>query len=162
MDYKLAISIVSLVFSAVALYFTFKKDSHRVRILGFESMPSKYMDLFSINNDSSFPITISAILHISHNGKITKMEKCFKYIENERLPIPYTIQPRSTLRAGAVSGVIPSQKQHSYGVQLDCGRTFYVSGNLPPKVAIKFKLKEVLSRLTSGKYGTQRYLYPDA
>ncbi|MXR68757.1 hypothetical protein GNT65_08745 [Shewanella sp. JBTF-M18] len=161
MDYKLAISLISLFFSAVALYFTFKKDAHRLRLTSFESMPKKYRDHFSINNDSSFPVRVSAVGHIDSRGKLTWIKKTFEVTKNTRIELPHTIEPRTTLRLGIVSGVLPTQKHHGYCVQLDCGRTFYTSGNLPTKLALTNKLKGLLSRLTSGKYGSPNYLYPE-
>ncbi|MNJ23733.1 hypothetical protein D3C77_181260 [compost metagenome] len=146
------ISIFALGASLAALYFTFKKDAHRIR-LSLNKGPYGTSDFISINNDSSFPVFISSVGHIPLDGEIEWMQKICDGKVNKSFEFPVKIDARSTYQ-GVLLGSYPSKsKSYAYCVQLDCGRTFVISVTMPRKAYMRLKLLSILSWLSSGRIG---------
>lgn len=150
--FSIIISSVALIFSGIALYFTFKKDAHRLSLF-LKKSPRLYLDCLSINNDSSFPVRLSSIGHINAYGKIIWLDNFCDLTKNKGLGFPIQIDARSTFEGAVIYRQIPEDSEYGYCVQLDCGRTFIAEGNLNKKLSKSLKIKSFLSRITSGKKG---------
>lgn len=145
-------STLALTISFAALYFTFKKDAHRIR-LKLDKGPYGTSDFLSINNDSSFPVNISSVGHLPLDGKIEWMSKICDGKVNQSFNFPVIVDPRSTYQGVLVGNYPIKSKQYAYCVQLECGRTFVISNTLPYKTRAKLKLLSLLSWLSSGGLG---------
>ncbi|MFG9945120.1 hypothetical protein [Pseudomonas aeruginosa] len=148
-------SILALAISSTALYFTFKKDAHRIR-LNLEKGPYGTSDFLSINNDSSFPVHISSVGHLPLNGEIEWTSKIGDGKINKSFEYPVKVDPRSTYRGIFVGNYPHKSRQYAYCVQLDCGRTFVVSRTLPKVAYAKLKLLAFLSWISSGQLGFKK------
>ncbi|MXR31893.1 hypothetical protein [Pseudomonas sp. PICF6] len=149
------VSILALGISFTALYFTFKKDAHRIR-LTLNKGPHGTSDFISINNDSSFSVFISSVGHLPLDGKIEWTRKICDGKLNKSFEFPVKVDARSTYQ-GVLLGDYPSKsKQYTYCVQLDCGRTFVISNTIPRKDYAKLKLLSLLSWLSSGRAGFKK------
>ncbi|WP_434653856.1 hypothetical protein [Chromobacterium violaceum] len=151
---QIYISIISIIFSSIALIFTFKKDMHRLRT-AIDYRKNYYHDILSINNDASFPVGISAVGHVNLAGGIKWLTDLGEYRENKHVKYPIRIDPRSTYLCTVVHGPEFPKKQSTYGycVQLECGRTFFCKGNLPWILSVKLTFQSLISRISSGRYG---------
>ncbi|WP_448724576.1 hypothetical protein [Pseudomonas farris] len=149
------VSILALSISFTALYFTFKKDAHRIR-LTLNKGPYGTSDFISINNDSSFSVFISSVGHLPLDGEIEWARKICDGKVNKSFEFPVKVDARSTYQ-GVLLGDYPSKsKQYAYCVQLDCGRTFVVSNTIPCKDYVKLRLLSLLSWLSSGRVGFKK------
>ncbi|WP_141230166.1 hypothetical protein [Pseudomonas sp. Irchel 3A5] len=155
MSFSEWISILALAISFSALYFTFKKDAHRIR-LSLNKGPYGTSDFISINNDSSFPVFISSVGHLPLNGAIEWISKICDGKINKSFEFPVRVDPRSTYQGVFLGGYPHKSEMYSYCVQLDCGRTFVVSNTIPRKAYIKLKLLSLLSWLSSGRFGFEK------
>jgi hypothetical protein len=152
MSTPVAISLAALAISGAALYFTFKKDAHRVR-LALTKVPEDNRDHLRINNDSSFPVRVCAVGRIERFGGVKWLKSFGNWEKNDTEPYPITVGARTTLRGFKVHGMHHPVDAYGYCVQLDCGRTFVAAGDLPLQVAYRFKAMAILSWLSSGRLG---------
>lgn len=155
MSFSEWISILALAISFSALYFTFKKDAHRIR-LRLNKGPYGTSDFISINNDSSFSVFISSVGHLPLDGEIEWISKMCDGKINKSFEFPIRVDSRSTYQGVFVGDYPHKSNQYAYCVQLDCGRTFVVSNTIPCKAYIKLKLLSLLSWLSSGRFGFKK------
>ena len=149
------VSTASLVVSFIALYFTFKKDAHRIRLtLNYGKYGTS--DYISINNDSSFPVRVSSVGYIDESESITWLEKICEAKENVSHLFPVEVGARSTYQGIILGRHVSSTAKYGYCVQLDCGRTFTIQGRLSKKIATKLKTKSFISWLSSGRLGFEK------
>jgi len=146
------ISIFALGISLTALYFTFKKDAHRIR-LNLNKGPYGTSDFISINNDSSFPVFISSVGHLPLDEEIEWMQKICDSKVNKSFEFPIKVDARSTYQGVILGGYPSKSKRYAYCVQLDCGRTFVISDTMPRQAYLKLKVLSLLSWLSSGRIG---------
>ncbi|WP_145994249.1 hypothetical protein [Pseudomonas sp. QC2] len=149
------VSIFALGISLVALYFTFKKDAHHIR-LTLNKGPSGLSDFISINNDSSFSVFISSIGYLPLGGKIEWIDRICDGKVNESFEFPVSVHAKSTYRGVILGDYALKSKQYAYCVQLDCGRTFVVSNTFPCKDYVKLRLLSLLSWWSSGRIGFKK------
>lgn len=107
MSFSAWVSVFALAISIIALYFTFKKDAHRIR-LKLNRGPYGTSDFISINNDSSFSVFISSVGHVPLDGEIEWMKKICDGKINESFDFPVKVDARSTYE-GVLLGGYPSK-----------------------------------------------------
>ena len=145
----IAISILALIFSGISLFFTFRKDAHRVK-LRIVTNPSGARNYISINNDSATSVQVQSIGTIDDKSKINWLTSCCDAIPNESVQFPKTVDARSTFEASVST---PNKKNYAYCVQLACGRTFVVNNTLNKKCFRGLWWRSLLSRITAGRKG---------
>lgn len=157
------ISTISLVFSGIALYFTFKKDAHRIRLV-HRKFHERYLDTVAINNDSGFSVRLAAIGHINQQGKITWLQYIGNATTNSNVDLPILLEARSTFFSMVTHNIhsFPQGAVYGFCVQLSCGRTSITSGNLPNGLKFRLKVRELISWLSSGSFGFPRSNLPYA
>ncbi|CBJ36231.1 exported protein of unknown function [Ralstonia solanacearum CMR15] len=158
MNTSLAISLFSVAIASVALYFTFKKEAHRLRLYR-ETVTNRWHDVLSVNNDSSFPVQISAIGCLTTSGQIHWLALVGEYRSNQGVDYPIAVPGRSTYHVTVMHRYLPppgGSTPLGYCVQLDCGRTFVITSTLEWKIAVAFGLKSLASRLWPGRAGFPR------
>lgn len=164
--FSLVVSLISALVASVALYFTFKKDAHRLRLY-WTNVMNGWHDVLSINNDSSFPVQVAAIGYLSMDGQVRWLPSVGDYRANQHVDYPIPISGRSTYHVTVMHRYLPCTNRRTprgYCVQLDCGRTFVIVPTLRRRTAVAFKLKSLASRLWPGKVGFPRselHLRPD-
>lgn len=150
------LSIISAFISVTALYFTFKKDAHRLRV-NHKYKHREWHDILSINNDSSFTVQISAIGCLTEDGSVHWIELVGDYKANNLIDYSIPISGRSTFYALVMHRNLPGRAPAAgYCVQLDCGRTFVSVAGLGTKASVAFKVRSAISWLSSGKTGFPR------
>lgn len=158
MDASLTISLFSAAIASVALYFTFKKDAHRLRLYR-RDVSKGWHDVLSVNNDSSFPVQISAVGCLTMSGEVHWLASVGEYRANQNVNYPISVPSRSTYHVLVMHRYLPlpnGRTPRGYCVQLDCGRTFVITSTLGWKAAVAFGLKSLASRLWPGKAGFPR------
>ncbi|HGM7926780.1 TPA: hypothetical protein ACKQKD_000499 [Pseudomonas aeruginosa] len=155
MSFSEWMSVLALAISFAALYFTFKKDAHRIR-LSLKKGSYGTSDFISINNDSSFSVHISSVGHLPLGGKIEWIEKIGDGKSNKRVDFPVVLEPRTTYQGILVGDYPFKSSQYAYCVQLDCGRTFVISDTFPRKNYFQLKMLSLLSWVSSGRLGFER------
>ena len=159
MTLSIWISIAALLLSTMAMYFTFKKDAHRIRV-HHGTVSGHYFDEVSINNDSSFPVRVAAIGHVDINGRIAWIDYFFDIRANKTESYPLLIEGRNTYLCGInprkQKARIPNSDTYGYCVQLQCNRTFVSTNTLPWPQILLLKSRELISRISQGKWGFQR------
>jgi len=164
--FSLVVSLISALIASVALYFTFKKDAHRLRLY-WTNVLNGWHDVLSINNDSSFSVQVSAIGYLAMDGQVHWLPSVGDYGANQHVDYPISISGRSTYHVTVMHRYLPWSNRRTprgYCVQLDCGRTFVIASTLGRRTAAAFELKSLTSRLWPGKAGFPRselYLRPD-
>lgn len=156
--FSFVVSLISALIASVALYFTFKKDAHRLR-LHRRDVNKGWHDVLSINNDSSFSVQIAAVGCLTTSGKIHWLASVGEYRANQYVNYPIPVPGRSTYHVIVMHRYLPSTYRHGprgYCVQLDCGRTFVITSTLGRRMAVAFGLKSLASRLWPGKVGFPR------
>ena len=154
MSLSILISIISLVFSGVALYFTFKRDAHRVKI-SHEYFSKRWFEGVKIQNGSAFGVKLIALGHIDPKGHITWLSQVGDVVSKQFIKFPLTVESRSTLFCTVAHNIhtFPQGETYGFCIQLSCGRTFVSTGNLPMKLSIKLRLLQLVSRLSEGERG---------
>lgn len=144
--------IVSLAFSSIALFFTFRKDAHRIS-LEVNPMWEQFIDVIGVNNDSSFPVGVLSVGHINQDGDVTWVP-VGDFVQNKSAPYPIRIEPRSlrTLHVMVVRLFNNQKSPHGYCVQLESGRIYVVQHTASLKTIFKFYVSSLLSRLSAGRY----------
>ncbi|MDO3624446.1 hypothetical protein Q3O98_25595 [Ralstonia pseudosolanacearum] len=164
--FSLAVAIISALIASVALYFTFKKDAHRLR-LHRRDVNKGWHDVLSVNNDSSFPVQIAAVGCLTMRGEVHWFASVGEYRSNQHVNYPISVPARSTYHVVVMHRYLPFTNRSAprgYCVQLDCGRTFVITSTLERWTAVAFGLKSLASRLWPGKAGFPRselHLRPD-
>lgn len=164
--FSLAVAIISALIASVALYFTFKKDAHRLRLHRRE-VSKGWHDVLSVNNDSSFPVQIAAVGCLTMSGEVHWFASVGEYRSNQHVHYPISVPARSTYHVIVMHRYLPFTDRRTprgYCVQLDCGRTFVITSTLERWTAFAFGLKSLASRLWPGKAGFPRnelHLRPD-
>lgn len=154
MTYPIIISTLSFFCSCIALYFTFKRDTHRIRA-SQKTIRNRHIDTVTVNNDSGFAVNVSAIGHINHRGNIIWLDDVSNASTGGYIKFPIVIDARSALSSIITHNIhtFPQGKVYGFCIQLACGRTSVTVGNLPRKLALNLRIREVLSWLSSGKIG---------
>jgi hypothetical protein len=155
MSLSVFVSIFALIISCIALYFTFKKDAHRIRLDLGKNSP-EFTEFLSINNDSSFPVQIASIGHLAMDREIEWMSEICDASVNVTFKFPIKVDARSTYHAVVLWEYLKRAKKYAYCVQLVCGRTFVISNTLPRKFYIKLKMMSLISWSTSGRVGFEK------
>ncbi|HHM5822263.1 TPA: hypothetical protein ACRL4E_001923 [Pseudomonas aeruginosa] len=155
MSFSEWMSMIALAVSLCALYFTFKKDAHRIR-LRLKKGSYGTSDFISVNNDSSFPVHISSVGHLPLGGKVEWLEKIGDGKSNARVDFPVMVEPRTTYQGILVGDYPFKSDRYAYCVQLDCGRTFVISDTFPRKEYFYLKMRSLLSWVSSGKHGFEK------
>ena len=148
-----AISIAALAISVVALFFTFRKDAHRIAITKSQD---KYQGIvLRVSNDSSFSVGVWGVGYFTESGAVTWIERVGNHQTNKFVSYPVRIEARAAFPFIVVSGreVPESSVPHGYCIQLESGRTFVLRGSAPAMVAMKMHLRSLLSRVTAGSVG---------
>lgn len=156
MTISIWISAFSLLVSFVAVYFTFKKDAHRIRVKQ-RTFSARSFDAIAINNDSSSSVKLSAVGHLNEVGTITWPREFSDAETNRPISFPAVIEGRSTLFGMVTHNVhiFPEGSVYGFCAQLSCGRAFVMTRNLPTWKAIELKTKALVSWISSGKWGFQ-------
>lgn len=150
MDFKVT-ELISLVFSSVALFFTFRKDAHRVT-LEVTPLWEHWIDVLGVGNDSSFAVGILSIGYFNESSEITWLS-VGDFKVNQTAPYPIRVEPRSlsALQVMVVRHFNNHKAPHGYCVQLESGRVYAIRHTAPLLVSMKFHISSVLSRLTAGR-----------
>ena len=153
---SLNISILALIISTVALYFSIRKEIYRVRLIhkpDFTRYGSLYDNLLIVN-DSSFSIAISDISHVNSNGDIQSIAISDKST-GEYIDFPIVIVEKRKFNGLLIhnNSRFPVGEIYGFIVQLDGGQTYFTGGNLNFRLKIKFKFKSILSCLSAGRFG---------
>jgi hypothetical protein len=143
--------VVSLAFSSTALFFTFRKDAHRIS-LEVTPLWEQWIDVLGVSNDSSFPVGILSVAHFDETGRV-KWLSVGDYVKNQWAQYPIRIEPRSlaSLQVLVVKHIGDHQRPHGYCVQLESGRVFIVKHTAPFWPTWKLHFASVLSRLSAGR-----------
>ena len=146
------LSVAAFLISLLALFFTFRKDAHRIRL---EVTPEEYWRVvLGINNDSACDAEVLSVGYFNALGDITWIPQVGEYRLNKRVNYPIQVKARSLLAIIFISGKdIPSEgKSFGYCVQLATGRIYVLRGSAPLATALKFHLASLISRLSGGRY----------
>jgi len=151
MNFKLT-EIISLAFSSVALFFTFRKDAHRLT-LEVTPMWEQWIDVLGVGNDSSFTVGVLSVGYFDAKGKITWLDVGDLKV-NRIVSYPIRIDPRSlcSLQVLVVRHFNNHKAPHGYCVQLESGRIYTIQYTAPLWPSLKFHVASVVSRLTAGRY----------
>jgi len=149
-DPQLTIQSLTLLLSITVFWF----NLHRVRVR-HETIHDRFFDVVSIDNDSSFSVRVSAIGHIDPNENIKWMDYIGDVRTNKNISYPMIVEGRSELLCSIIHNIhfFPTGKIYGYCVQLDSGRTYVSTGNLPFLLSTKLKFKSIVSRVTFGRFG---------
>lgn len=151
MDFKVT-EVLSLAFSSVALFFTFRKDAHRIT-LEVTPLWADWIDVLGVGNDSSFAIGILSVGYFDANGEITWVP-VGDFKVNHTAPYPIRIESRSlsALQVMVVRHFNNHKAPHGYCVQLESGRVYAIRYTAPFLIGMKFHISSLVSRLTAGRY----------
>jgi hypothetical protein len=150
------VSFSALAISAIALFFTFRKDAHRISITKTEA---KYdAVILRVSNDSSFSVGIWGVGSFTENGVIKWIENVGDYKTNKFASYPIRVEAHSAFSIVVIAGrEIPSSVPHGYCVQLESGRTFVLPSTVPIPATIKMHLRSLLSRISAGSLGFPKF-----
>ncbi len=151
MDFK-PTELISLAFSSVALFFTFRKDAHRLT-LEVTPLWEQWIDVLGVGNDSSFAVGILSVGYFDANGRVTWLSVGdFKI--NKMATYPIRVEPRSlcALQLLVVRHFNNHKAPHGYCVQLESGRVYAIQHTAPFWPSLKFHAASIVSRLTAGSY----------
>lgn len=143
--------VISLAFSSAALFFTFRKDAHRI-FLEVTPLWEQWFDVIGVSNDSSFPVGILSVGYIDSKGRVTWLSVgCFA--ENKHAKYPIRVEARSlyTLQVNVVKHFNNHSAPHGYCVQLESGRLYVIRHTVPIGSVTKLQLASLISRLSAGK-----------
>lgn len=146
------LSIAALIISLVALFFTFRKDAHRIRL---EVTPGEYWTVvLGVNNDSACDAEVLSVGYFDASGKVTWIPHVGEYRTNRWVDYPILVKARSLCVIPLIFGrEIPSKDTaFGYCVQLATGRIYVLRGSAPFGTSFRFHLASLLSRLSGGRY----------
>lgn len=146
------LSIAAFIISLVALFFTFRKDAHRIRL---EVTPGEYLTVvLGINNDSACDAEVLSVGYFDASGKVTWIPHVGEYRTNKGVDYPILVKARSLCVIALLLGrEIPSEDTaFGYCVQLATGRLYILQGSAPAGAALKLHLASLISRLSGGRY----------
>lgn len=147
------VSVVALAFSGIALAITYRKEAHRIRL---ELSPAKYGGIvLGINNDSGIDASVRSIGYFHRFGQVTWItEGVGDHVINKRVDFPVPVKARSTFEAYLNTFHTIPKFSEAVGlcVQLDTGRLYVLTQQVPRYDAIKMHVASWISRVTGGCY----------
>lgn len=146
------ISFVAIPISLIALYFTFRKDAHRIRL---EVTPQPhYAVALGVNNDSACDADVLSVGFFNEAGKVKWVEKVGSFQTNQWISYPITVKGRSLFVVTLVAGrdIPHADEKFGYCVQLATGRIYVLRNTAPWDVAFKMHFASLVSRLTGGRF----------
>ncbi|WP_205989447.1 hypothetical protein [Paraburkholderia sp. Ac-20336] len=146
------LSSAALCISLLSLYFTFRKDAHRVRL---EITPVEFNCIaLGINNDSSYDMEVLSVGYFDSTGVVTWIDRVGDYQTRAWIDYPVPVKGRSMCVLSLVVGRdVPSENwSYGYCVQLATGRIYVLRGSAPWRIAAKMHVASLFSRLSAGRY----------
>lgn len=152
MDFNQITSLVPLVFSSIALFFTYRNGAHRISLYVTPDC-GKWVDYIMVNNDSSFVIGILSVGYFNAKGEITWLPSIGSFVENRSVTFPIRIDARYLYSFQVLEKHIGSQKSpHGYCVQLVSGGIYICRHTAPSLVSLKLHFGAFISWLTAGRF----------
>ena len=156
------LSGAAIIISLVALFFTFRKDTHRIRL---ETTLRAYGTIvLGINNDSACDAEVLSVGYFDALGKVTWIPRVGEYRTNKWVNYPIMVKARSLCVISLLLGrEIPSEgTAFGYCVQLATGRLYILRGSAPAGATLNLHLASLISRLSGGRYamGIRRVRLP--
>lgn len=150
MDFKFT-ELISLAFSSVALFFTFRKDAHRIS-LEVTPLWEQWIDVLGVSNDSSFAVGVLSVGYFNSRGCVTWLP-VGSFVENRTAKYPIRIEPRSlcTLQVLVVNHFENHKSPHGYCVQLESGRVYVIQHTASFLPTLKLQIASLVSRLSAGR-----------
>lgn len=148
----IVVSIAAFLVSLTALFFTFRKDAHRVRL---EVIQGEYgAIILGVNNDSACDTAVLSVGYFGAQGLVHWLPQVGNYATNTSVKYPIHIDARSLFAIQIIAGRhLPVQNQElGYCVQLATGRFFAVQSGAPLGVAVKMHVASLASRISAGRY----------
>lgn len=151
MEFK-ATELIALGFSTIALFFTFRKDAHRVS-LEVTPLWEQWIDVLGVSNDSSFSVGVLSVGHFNLQGHVTWLP-VGSFVENRSVKYPIRIETRSlcSLQVLVVNHIGNHKAPHGYCVQLESGRVYVIQHTAPVLPTLKLRLASLASRLSAGRF----------
>jgi hypothetical protein len=159
MTFTSTLSFIAVVFSAIALFITYRKDAHQIRL---EVSLTAYRDvILGIVNDGGVDTSIRSIGYFYRFGEVTWLTKTVgNHRANVGIEFPLAVKARSTFEVFLNTSQKIPQYKNTYGfcVQLDTGRLFIYSRHIAKFDAIRMHIVSWISCITGGRYspGIQR------
>lgn len=146
------ISTAALLVSLTALFFTFRKDAHRVRLEINLGGPG--VVIIGVNNDSACSASVLSVGYFGSEAKVHWLSHVGNYKSNSSVSYPICVDARSLLNIQIIGGqeLPASYQQFGYCVQLATGRVFVVRGGAPGLISLQMHFASLISRITAGRW----------
>ncbi|WP_164671841.1 hypothetical protein [Pectobacterium brasiliense] len=163
------ISITSLVLSSVAVFFTFRKDAHRIRleenITDENNFSCCKSIVLNINNDSSCDLFVLSVGYFYDSGDVKWIEQAGNYENGNWIKYPILVKARSTFYVLLLSerNIPKLNESFGYCVQLSTGRIYILQRSVSWRVSVRMHFSSLLSRISGGRYvmpGVKRVRFP--
>jgi len=144
--------LIAIAFSSIALFFTFRKDAHRVS-LEVTPLWEQWIDVLGVSNDSSFAVGVLSVGLFDSNAEVTWIS-VGSFVQNRHASYPIRIEPRSLcpLQVLVVDHFGHHKAPHGYCVQLESGRVYVIKHTAPHLPTLKLQISSIVSRLTAGRF----------
>ena len=151
MEFK-ATELIALTFSSIALFFTFRKDAHRVS-LEVTPLWGQCIDVLGVSNDSSFAVGVLSVGLFDSHANVTWIS-VGSFVQNRHASYPIRIEPRSLylLQVLVVNHFGNHKAPHGYCVQLESGRIYVIKHTAPLLPTLKLQIASMVSRLSAGRF----------
>ncbi len=147
-ELTLIISSLSMLMSGVAIFITFRKDAHRMKL---HLINGNYNDKITIHNDSQAKVQLQAVGVIDSSSEIVWRKGCYNSITNTEVTFPTIIEGRTAFTASLRQP--DKMDEYAYCIQLSSGRTYVVNSSLNQSVYTRLVFRSIISQLSAGKYG---------
>lgn len=147
------VSIIALIFSAIALTITYRKEAHRIRL---ELSRVKYGGrVLGINNDSGIDTEVRSIGYFRRFGEVTWLDgPVGNNTTNKFVDFPFVVKARSNFEVHLNGSRDIPDFDNAVGlcVQLATGRLYIFPQSVRPKDSLLMHLASWVSRISGGRY----------
>jgi hypothetical protein len=151
-NFTRTIALTSIAISLIALFFTFRRDAHRIS-LEVTPLWERWIEVIGINNDSSFPVGVLSVGYFESTSKVLWLSSVSCFAKNFDADFPIRIEARSlcTLQVAVARDVPNPSTARGYCVQLESGRIYVIRHTAPWRISLKFNFSSLISRITAGR-----------
>jgi hypothetical protein len=153
MNLTLFSALIALAFSLISLFFTFRKDAHRIR-LEVTPLWKQWIEVIGVNNDSSFPVGVLTVGYFEEDGLVVWFPGASDYSKNCPISLPVRVEARSlfALQIICSNHLVSPNSPHGYCIQLESGRIYVIQHTATIRMTWRLYLTSLISRITAGSY----------